>query len=83
MQKLMILIDIPGNFIGNPQTCYKTQAISKKTQGFPKKTQRFPKKTQAKQEKTQRFGGSILIHPPKNRHKKKPVVGVGHCARGN
>ncbi len=70
----MILIEKTGNFLGNPQKCYKTQTISKKTQGFSKKLKDFSKKTQAKQEKTQRFGGSILIHPPKNRQKKPALV---------
>merc|ERR1712110_475730 len=42
--KLMILIEKPGNFLGNPQKCYKTQTISKKTQGFSKKTRDFSKK---------------------------------------
>ena len=47
----------------NSDNFQKNSRIFKKTQGFLKKTQ-------AKQEKTQRFGGSILIHPPKNRQKK-------------
>ena len=51
MQKLMILIDNPGNFIGKPQKCYKTQAISKKTQGFPKKLKDFPKKLKQNRKK--------------------------------
>ena len=44
----MILIEKPGNVLGKPQKCYKTQAISLKNQENSKKLKDFPKKTQGK-----------------------------------
>ena len=47
----MILIEKTGNFLGNPQKCYKTQTISKKTQGFSKKLKDFSKKLKQNRKK--------------------------------